>query len=92
MMRARQSIVHVDHYKWKKPTFIKNPWLRYGSYFVIAVYLLYAFSTLSIDFQRVMRGIPRAMQIFSSAIPPNFSSRGSLSVKGFVVSIPFTLF
>lgn len=91
MMQENHPISSDHLYKWKKPSFISNPWLRYGLIVAVAIYLFYAFSTLSLDFQRVMRGIPRAMQIFSSAIPPNFASRGSLIVTGFIESIQITL-
>jgi len=91
MKHENQAIPLEDHYIWKKPSFIKNPWLRYGLLLVSAIYLIYAFSTLSLDIQRVMRGIPRAMQIFSSAIPPNFAARGELIVTGFIESIQITL-
>jgi len=91
MMRNKLTIAQPDHYSWKRPAFIKNPWLRYGFYLIIASYLFYAFGTLSLDVQRVMRGIPRAMQIFSSSIPPDFTARGSLIVTGFIESIQITL-
>jgi phosphonate transport system permease protein len=76
---------------WKKPAFIANPFLRYGLYAAAALYLFYAFSTLQIDPARIARGIPRAMQIFSGAIPPDFTARGSLIVNGFIESIQITL-
>lgn len=91
MMQQKQPISDTSHYKWKKPSFIQNPWIRYSLYLAVFVYLFYAFSTLSLDIQRVMRGIPRAMQIFSSAIPPNFAARGPLIVTGFIESIQITV-
>ena len=78
------------HFRWKKPHFIGNPLLRYGLAAFCVLYLAYAFNTLEIDIPRMLRGIPRAMQIFSSAIPPDFSARGSLIVKGFIESIQIT--
>lgn len=91
MMQEKHPIPPENLYTWKKPSFIKNPWLRYGLLLLSAIYLFYAFSTLRLDIQRVMRGIPRAMQIFSSAIPPNFAARGELIVTGFIESIQITV-
>ena len=91
MMHQKESFPPAGPYKWKKPSFIKNPWIRYSLYLAIFIYLFYAFSTLSLDIQRIMRGIPRAMQIFSSAIPPNFAARGRLIVTGFIESIQITV-
>jgi len=81
----------APHYTWKRPHFIKSPLVRFALVSLAAVYLGFAFSSLEIDPQRVMRGIPRAMQIFSGAIPPNFSARGSLIISGFIESIQITL-
>jgi len=91
MMREKQSISPDNLYTWKKPSFIKNPWLRYGSLLIMAVYLFYAFGTLSLDINRIIRGIPRAQQIFSSAFPPDFAARGKLIVTGFIESIQITV-
>ncbi len=91
-MRQEKNPISSDNlYTWKKPSFIKNPWLRYGLFAIMAAYLIYAFSTLSLDIDRIIRGIPRARQIFASAIPPNFASRGSLIVTGFIESIQITV-
>ncbi len=78
------------HFTWKRPHFIANPFLRFGLFALVFLYLAYAFNTLEIDFERIARGIPRAMQIFSSAIPPDFTARGSLIIKGFIESIQIT--
>ena len=90
-MSGTSSTVSADqHYVWHKPHFIESLWVRIGVIILSAVYLVYALSTLEIDFQRVARGIPRAMQIFSGAIPPDFAARGSLIVSGFIESIQIT--
>ena len=51
-------------YAWKRPHFITNPFVRFGLLTLAAGYLIYAFSSLEVDPQRIMRGIPRAIQIF----------------------------
>lgn len=91
MSSSSQAPSPEAHFTWRRPHFIENPFLRFGLFIGIAVYLVYAFSTLQIDPARVMRGIPRAIQIFSGAFPPDFTARGSLIVSGFIESIQITL-
>lgn len=68
--------------RWKKPPFITNPWLRYGVYLVVFVYLYWAFSTLPFNWERISEGLPRAARIFGGAFPPSFE-RADLMWTGF---------
>lgn len=89
---SRTDAVHnQSHFRWKKPPFIESPYLRYGITLFSIIYLLYAFGTLELDIDRVIRGIPRAGQIFSGAVPPDFASSGGLIVTGFIESIQITI-
>lgn len=90
-MSSSPTVNNQSHYLWKKPSFIKSPILRLGIAVVSVVYLMYAFGTLELDIERMIRGFPRAKQIFSGAIPPDFASRGSLIVSGFIESIQITI-
>jgi phosphonate transport system permease protein len=78
-------------YQWKRPQFIANPFLRYGLIILGAAYLIWAISSLSISWDRVVQGIPRAINIFSRAWPPDFS-RSSLIINGFTESIQIAIF
>ncbi|WP_319415365.1 phosphonate ABC transporter, permease protein PhnE [Marispirochaeta aestuarii] len=80
----------AEHFHWKRPPFIANPVLRYGLLTAFVVYFAYVFNTLEVNPERIVRGIPRAMQIFSGAIPPDFSARGKLIFTGFIESIQIT--
>ncbi len=79
------------HYRWKRPAFIENPWLRWGLLVLGALYLVWATGTLSISWDRVARGLPRAADIFARAWPPDFS-RQNLIVSGFLESIQIAVF
>lgn len=81
----------VLHYHWRRPRFIASAWLRRLSLFAVPAYLVAAGVTLRIDPERIMKGIPRAAQIFSGAIPPDFAARGPIILDGFVESIQMTL-
>lgn len=80
-----------EHYHWRRPHFIETPYIRYGLLLLALVYLSFALSTIRVNPQRVMEGIPRAINMFRSAVPPDFQSRGRLIVRGFIESIQMTL-
>lgn len=76
--------------RWRKPPAIANPYARYALFVAVAAYLVWAVVSLELSWARIMTGIPRAIQIFSRAFPPDFSRR-SLMVDGFVESIQIAL-
>ncbi|HLW26404.1 MAG TPA: phosphonate ABC transporter, permease protein PhnE [Kiloniellales bacterium] len=71
---------------WRRPPMISNPWLRYGLVVAVILYVVWAFSTLPIDWQRMSEGVTRAQRIFSGAFPPSFE-RSNLLISGFLESI-----
>jgi phosphonate transport system permease protein len=77
-------------YRWRKPPFIANPWLRAALWLGVAAYLVWALSSIPVDLQRVLAGFPRAAQIFGGAIPPDFA-RWELLYSGFIESIQIAL-
>jgi len=91
MRRTSTEAASPRRYRWERPSFIQNPWLRWGLLILGVAYLVWATSTLSISWDRVASGLPRAADIFSRAWPPNFS-RQSLIIKGFVESIQIAIF
>ncbi|TVR85424.1 MAG: phosphonate ABC transporter, permease protein PhnE [Spirochaetaceae bacterium] len=80
-----------EHYTWRRPHFIETPYIRYGLLALALVYLAFALSTVQINPQRIMAGIPRAVQMFRGAFPPDFQARGRLITTGFIESIQMTL-
>ena len=77
-------------YRWRRPQFFSNPLVRWAVPVLSVAYLIWAVSTLSVSWNRVLEGIPRAARIFSNAWPPDFS-RGSLIISGFTESIQIAL-
>ncbi|HZJ08971.1 MAG TPA: phosphonate ABC transporter, permease protein PhnE [Trueperaceae bacterium] len=75
---------------WRRPPAIANPYLRYGLYAAVAAYFAWATGSLELSWARVAQGVPRAVAIFSRALPPDFSRR-SLMVDGFVESIQIAI-
>lgn len=75
---------------WRKPPAIGSPWLRFGVYLGVAAYLVWALASLPISWQRILTGLPRAVDILGRSFPPDFSRR-SLMISGFVESIQISL-
>lgn len=77
-------------YRWRRPPFIANRYLRWGMWLGSAAYLVWALSSIPFDLNRILEGIPRAGQIFRGAIPPSFA-RSELLMTGFLESIQIAL-
>jgi phosphonate transport system permease protein len=77
-------------YRWRKPPFIRNPFVRHGLLLAVAGYLVWAFGTLPIDWDRIREGLPRAARIFQGAFPPSFE-RSGLLIEGFVESLQIAI-
>lgn len=67
---------------WRKPPFIANPLLRYSLLVALGAYLVWAFSTLPFNWERIAEGMPRAGRIFGGGFPPSFE-RLDLLLTGF---------
>lgn len=76
---------------WSPPTLIKNPGLRWGLIIGGIVYLILAISTLSVNPDRVIRGLDRAGVILMSFLQPDFVSRGNNIINGILESIVMTV-
>lgn len=77
-------------YRWQRPQFFSNPIVRWSVPILGAAYVIWAISTLSINWTRVSEGLPRAARIFGGAWPPDFS-RSNLIITGFTESIQIAL-
>ncbi len=72
---------------WKRPpAFIPNPTVRLGAWVLLAAYLVWSTGSLDMDWDRVVRGLPRAGDMLARMFPPDFS-RQSLLIRGIVESI-----
>lgn len=71
---------------WKPPSLIENPLLRYGLLGLTILYLFWSLGTLEIDWERTLKGLPRAGDMIARMFPPDIS-RWELLVKGVVESL-----
>ena len=71
---------------WQPPRFFGNPYIRYGVILGALGYFVFTYLTLDLDWQRALKGIPRAIDIFERMFPPDFS-RWKILVRGVLESI-----
>ena len=75
---------------WKKPPLIQTPWARYAIYLCAVAYLVAAYATLEVNWNRVWEGIPRAGEVLYAFVTPDFVSRWPDIVEGFIESLAIT--
>src|SRR6188472_3971634 len=77
--------------RWKKPPFIRSPWLRWGLAIGAAIYLALVFQTTPVNWTRVWEGLPRGAAFLSAFFPPDFVCRWSEIVEGIGESLWMTV-
>ena len=75
---------------WAPPTFFSSRTTRYAVFVGVIGYFVFSYFTLDADWQRTLKGIPRAIDIFERMFPPNFS-RWNLLAKGVLESLQMAL-
>ncbi len=76
---------------WKKPPFIKKPWLRWGLLILSVVYLVLAISSVEVDWSRVYIGLERGARFVTAFANPDFSSQWENISEGMYESIVMTV-
>ncbi|HEY9080502.1 phosphonate ABC transporter, permease protein PhnE [Magnetovibrio sp.] len=76
--------------EWQTIKLIENPLYRYGLIVAAIAYLIFAVTTLEVDWSRIYTGLPRAGDIFVRMVPPDFS-RWNLLVRGVLESVQIAL-
>ena len=66
---------HAAPAGWTRPPLIANPWLRWGLYLGLLVYLIAALSTLDINWQRVLVGLGNSWRVLEGFFTPDFTTR-----------------
>ncbi len=76
--------------KWRRIRMIENTLIRHGLTLLAMAYIFWSVSTLDIDWIRVAKGLPRAVDIIARMVPPDFS-RWELLAKGMLESVQMAL-
>ncbi len=77
--------------RWKKPPFIKRPWLRWGLGLAAGIYLALAFGTMEVNWARVADGLPRGAKFLAAFFPPDFFTRSDAILDGIYESLWMTV-
>lgn len=76
---------------WKKPSFIKNPTLRYTLLGCTIIYLLLAFNSIEVNWARISEGLVRGWEFVKAFANPDFTTRWTDIFDGMVESIVITI-
>lgn len=77
--------------KWRKPAFVKRPWLRWTLILGFGLYLVAAIASVEVDWGRVYQGLERGGAFVLAFTSPDFTSRGADIWEGMVESIVMTV-
>lgn len=75
---------------WQRIHLIPTPAWRYGLMALGVVYAIWSIGGLEINWQRISSGLPRALDMFSRMVPPDFS-RWQLLTRGVLESVQMAL-
>jgi phosphonate transport system permease protein len=76
---------------WRPPGAFGSARRRLAFWLVVAAYLVWALGSLNVDWDRVLRGFPRALDIFVRMTPPSADGRWDLLIKGMVESLQMAI-
>ena len=76
--------------QWHRIRMIENPLIRHGLAMLALAYLFWSVGTLDIEWARVAKGFPRALNILVRMVPPDFS-RWELLLRGVLESVQMAL-
>jgi phosphonate transport system permease protein len=76
---------------WRAPSMLGSPGRRMALLAVLAAYLVWAIGSLEIDWDRMVRGLPRALDIFTRMMPPDVGDRWPLLWRGMIESIQMAI-
>ena len=76
---------------WRKPPFIKRPWLRWTLMLGFIGYLIAAYLTIDVNWSRVYEGLERGKKFVLAFTNPDFTTRSSDIYEGVVESIIMTI-
>lgn len=82
---------HAAPAGWTRPPLIANPWLRWGLYLGLLVYLIAALSTLDINWQRVLVGLGNSWRVLEGFFTPDFTTRSRDIWQGMEESLTMTV-
>lgn len=77
--------------RWRAPSMFGSPGRRMAFWLVTAAYVVWAIGTLNVNWERVLRGFPRALDIFARMIPPAVDDKWEILVNGMTESVQMAI-
>jgi phosphonate transport system permease protein len=76
---------------WRAVSMFGSPGRRMAFWLVVGAYLVWAIGDLSINWDRVMRGFPRALDMFTRMVPPAVGNKWAILVNGMAESVQMAI-
>jgi phosphonate transport system permease protein len=76
---------------WRPPSLFGSPGRRMAFWLVTLAYVVWAVGDLHVNWDRVLRGFPRALDIFARMFPPAVGDKWEILVRGMVESIQMAI-
>ncbi|WP_281684292.1 phosphonate ABC transporter, permease protein PhnE [Thalassobaculum salexigens] len=81
----------TDYRGWKRPSFIKRPWLRWALYGGGLLYLVLAVASVEVNWVRVWEGLERGQRFIEGFLVPDFTSRWEDILQGMEESLTMSV-
>ncbi len=86
---ARGARTYPHH--WRATSIFGSPARRMVFWLVLAAYFVWAVRDLRIDWARILKGFPRALDIFVRMIPPAVDDKWTILVNGMTESVQMAI-
>ena len=86
---AAPAVTHPG--EWRAASMFGSPGRRMAFWLAVAAYLAWAIGDLSIHWDRVLRGLPRALDIFARMLPPAVGNKWGILANGMAESVQMAI-
>ena len=90
-MTAKTLMEPVVQKRWKKPSLISSPLVRWCLWMGGGIYLAVALGTTEVNWSRVLEGVPRGTRFIGGFFPPDFLTNADEILSGLYESIWMTV-
>ncbi|MCL4745949.1 MAG: phosphonate ABC transporter, permease protein PhnE [Burkholderiaceae bacterium] len=76
---------------WRATSIFGSPGRRMAFWLVVAAYMVWAIGDLRINWERILKGFPRALDIFARMFPPAVDDKWTILVNGMTESVQMAI-
>jgi phosphonate transport system permease protein len=77
--------------QWRAASMFGSPGRRMAFWLVVLAYVVWAIGDLNVNWERVLRGFPRALDIFVRMVPPQVGDKWEILLKGMTESVQMAI-